>query len=110
MSAVCQHVRDPGLQPERTALAWRRTASGLLLNAVLALRVGWIEDSAGLVVTSLALIVAAACVFVVGSARATQLAAHGGSAAPLRPGAVLGITAATFVAALTGLWSVVVTL
>jgi uncharacterized membrane protein YidH (DUF202 family) len=109
MSALRQDARDPGLQPERTALAWRRTATGLLLNAVLALRVGWVEESAGLVATSLALILAAACVFVVGSSRGSQLAAHGGSAAPLRSGSVLGITAVTLVAALTGLWSVVVT-
>jgi hypothetical protein len=32
--------RDPGLQPERTALSWRRTAWSMLVPAILCLR-GW---------------------------------------------------------------------
>lgn len=33
-------IRDPGLQPERTQLAWSRTAFVLLLDSLLLLRVG----------------------------------------------------------------------
>ncbi len=101
--------RDAGLQPERTALAWTRTACGLLLNAVLTLRVGWVEESTSVVAMSCILLLAAAGVFVAGRARRIQLVAGDDSIPPLRAHAALGIAATTFAAALTGVWSVAIT-
>ena len=71
--------RDPGLQPERTTLSWTRTAAGLLLNAVLNLRSGYVHDSVPLLVLSGALVVAAAAVFSFGRLRRRQLSARSAS-------------------------------
>jgi hypothetical protein len=37
-------VRDPGLQGERAAPAWRRTALGALANALILIRAGLVAD------------------------------------------------------------------
>ena len=109
MKAGQPAVRDAGLQPERTALAWTRTAFGLWLNAILTLRVGWVEESVGVVAMSCLLLIAAAGVLVAGRSRRIQLAAADDSIPPLRAHAALGIAATTFAAALTGVWSVAIT-
>lgn len=51
-SAAAEPVRDPGLQPERTRLAWRRTTLSGTVAAVLAMKTalhGGISVAGGLV-------------------------------------------------------------
>ncbi|AID27599.1 DUF202 domain-containing protein [Salmonella bongori] len=62
MGLEAHNIRDPGLQPERTELSWRRTAFSMLVPALLALR-GWFYygdwpyAAAGLLLLSCALLI-----------------------------------------------------
>lgn len=51
-------IRDPGLQAERTAMAWTRTALAVLVNGLLSLRIGWASQSAGVMLLAIALLAA----------------------------------------------------
>ena len=68
-------LRDPGLQPERTALAWHRTGWAIMLNAVLGLRMGVSKSSLGVMILALALIAASGAVFWFGAHRRRALLA-----------------------------------
>ncbi|WP_033576504.1 DUF202 domain-containing protein [Dickeya chrysanthemi] len=48
--------RDPGLQPERTRLAWLRTAFVLLINSVLLLKAGSMKSQPLMLATGLLLL------------------------------------------------------
>jgi uncharacterized membrane protein YidH (DUF202 family) len=58
--ARLQPVLDPGLHPEGTALAWSRTALGVLVNALLLLRTGVVGHRWDLAAIGLLLLGAAA--------------------------------------------------
>lgn len=55
-------ARDLGLQPERTSLAWRRTALSLAFNAILFVRAGLQERHAGLLAAGVGLCAGAALI------------------------------------------------
>ncbi|MFK4729984.1 DUF202 domain-containing protein [Agromyces mediolanus] len=96
-------IRDPGLQPERTALSWTRTALVVAVNALLALRTGLVEGEPWLVVTGAVLFFAAGAVGAVGGVRRRELSE--GRYAPA-PWLMLAVAAATLAAAAAGIASV----
>ena len=75
-------ARDPGLQPERTALAWSRTGLAVLVNALLVLRAGLQLGSRPTAGLGVALLSAALVVIVYGARRQRQLLRGGVPAAP----------------------------
>ncbi|VFR70825.1 hypothetical protein BRI9_4387 [plant metagenome] len=64
---------DPGLQPQRTALAWSRTAMTVGVNAALVLRVGVHGEEPLLTVFGIILLVAAAGLVLVAAWRKQAL-------------------------------------
>ncbi|HEU4757543.1 MAG TPA: DUF202 domain-containing protein [Agromyces sp.] len=100
-------MRDLGLQPERTALSWSRTAFAVAVNALLAVRAGLTGEDAPLLAAGVVLLVAAGAVVVFGSVRRARLAA-GGPVAPVPSSVVVGVTLATLIACAAGVWSVLV--
>lgn len=94
--------RDPGLQGERTALAWTRTSLVMAVNATPVLRAGMQADDAGLIGLGVILALIALGVFMAGAHRRQQLAARPSAPAD----AVMRWTAASVIlAAMAGAWT-----
>ena len=74
--------RDPGLQAERTALAWSRTALALLANSLLILRSGWVTERTTITALGLVLLIAAAGLHWHGAWRHRELVSPNGAVAP----------------------------
>jgi len=94
--------RDPGLQAERTALAWSRTGLAVFVNALLALRSGWVNQQTSITVLGLVLLIAAAAAALCGAWRRRRLSGSGDGLAPpaLVIAGVAGVTLLACVAAI----------
>lgn len=103
-------MRDPGLQGERTALAWNRTGLSLGVNALVALRTGWVSGHGVLTVVGVLLLLSAAAVVVYGNHRGRALSDHDSHLPSLTasPRSVGLVAAATLTACAAGVASVLV--
>ncbi|SFR73660.1 IPTL-CTERM protein sorting domain-containing protein [Agromyces sp. CF514] len=97
--------RDPGLQPERTALAWSRTGLAIAVNAVLALRDGLSSNQPALSTAGVVLFVLAAVAVAHGTVRRRQLGARR-EIVPPSPLVMLGVAATVLLAAVAGIISI----
>ena len=98
--------RDPGLQAERTALSWRRTAAAVVVNGLLVLRSGVTTERAAITVLAVVLLIAAAGLFVFGAWRwRVLLSARDDVTAPALAPALTA--AVTLIACASGIASIV---
>ncbi|WP_217349237.1 DUF202 domain-containing protein [Polaromonas sp. C04] len=99
--------RDPGLQAERTALAWNRTGLAVLANALLALRSGWASRDAPITILAFVLLVAAGAAVLYGAWRRRHLLNRRGVVGP--PAIAISAAAVvTLIACATGIASILV--
>ncbi len=95
-------ARDPGLQPERTELAWSRTALLQVAIAALVIRAGVLGDERALLAAGIVLAAFSVAAIVMGNSRRKQLAL----AQPTAPGVklMLLVTAANVFASACAAW------
>ena len=98
--------RDPGLQAERTALAWNRTGLAVLVNALLALRSGWTGRGAPITALGFVLLLASGAIILYGAWRRRHLLSVQGALAPSAH-AVVAVAAVTLLACAVEIASVV---
>lgn len=95
---------DPGLQAERTALAWSRTAFAFLVNAVLWLRAGLADGDHALLLLGAVLLALAAVFHACGSRRGRALTA-GARPVALRFALVRALAIGAALACLLAAWA-----
>lgn len=102
--------RDPGLQGERTALSWTRTALVITVNALLALRSGLVSGELALTAVAVVLLLAAIGAVLYGNARGRALSGHDGHhVPPAAPALAITVLAGvTLIACAAGVASVLV--
>src|SRR5262245_33495646 len=93
---------DPGLQPQRTALAWSRTSLAVFVNALVVLRTGAQADKTPLIVVGILLLVAAAAGVMYSTWRRQRLL-HDTPPGAAPVAAMLGAAAVTWLACVGGL-------
>lgn len=99
-------MRDPGVQAERTALAWSRAALALLANSLLVLRSGWVNERTTVSALGFVLLFAAAALYVQGVWRRSELLATHRAVAP-RAGVIRAAAVIALATSVIGLASVV---
>ncbi|MFC0338241.1 protein of unknown function [Kushneria avicenniae] len=93
-------TRDPGLQPERTGLAWSRTAFVMLLMSALLLRGGIVHHEHWLAWSGVVLLMATGAMYAWAGWRLRMIMT---SKAPVTLPAILAIRVTTLIIALAGL-------
>lgn len=93
---------DPGLQPERTLLAWRRTCLGLVVNSFLLMRGGALHGEPAGIGAGLFVIVLAGWLYA--RIRARLSTSLGVRASAPDPGVVMVATCAALLLCLMGAW------
>ncbi len=105
--------RDPGLQAERTLLAWSRTALVLAVNATLVLRTGLADRRPELTVLGALLAAASCAMYGFGLRRRARLEHHPATEKAAEPlpvgvGALRAVAATVALVAVAAAWCVLV--